>query len=108
MIKRISHRVEGTDHTFIDAEFDYYLGGYNLWTHEEDKRGYYAFIRRVERKGNMCSFTFFDGRKFLLKEVKRKSKKAEAEAEKIFNENYMKYIKMVYPTTEISSGCTII
>lgn len=100
-MKTILHRIEGTENNFVEVKLIYDLGGHNVWTYEEDKRGYYATVRRVERKNGMYSFTLFDGRKIFLKEVKRKSKKAEAEAEQIMNDNYMNWIKAVYPDVKI-------
>ena len=107
-MKTILHRIEGTENNYIEAKLIDDLGGYNMWNGGNDRRGYYTTIRRVERKNGLYSFTLFDGRKFFLKEVKRKSKKAESEAEQIMNDNYMDWIKAVYPDIKISTGCTII
>lgn len=100
-------RIEGTENEFVKAQLGYDLGGENVWTLKVDRRGYYVYVRRVKRERGFESFELHDGRKFLLKEVKRQSKKAEAEAEAKFNEVYMDLIRRVYPNLVLSTGCTI-
>ena len=65
-----------------DMKFDvaYSLGGINVFTHKQERRGYYLIITPVQRARNMESFTAFSGTKLLLKEVSRQSTKAEREA----------------------------
>ena len=72
-----------TSATHLRVETDYTKGGLNLFTYKQERRGYYLHITPVERRGNMESFVAFTGNKFLLKEVSRKSAKAEREAEAI-------------------------
>lgn len=64
----------------LRVEVYYNKGGYNLWTHKEEKRGYYASIMPVRRDGFMESYTCFTGVKQLIKEVNRKSDKAYTDA----------------------------
>jgi hypothetical protein len=106
-MRTIEHRVKGTENDWLVAQLDYLLGGYNVWTYKEEKRGYYVYIRRITRSNGMYSYDLMSGRKILVKEVKRQSKKAEAEAEQIMNDNYRRYFEMVYPGVEYSEGCTI-
>lgn len=63
----------------------YHLGGYNYFTGKSDKRGYYLSIQR-----HYNCFQAFAGLeetqgavRLLLKEVKRQSAKARAEAEQL-------------------------
>ena len=77
--------------THLKCEVDYSLGGINYFTSRNEPRGYYVHVSPVERReeiyggrniiseGYMC----FSGVKQLVKEVSRKSAKAQAEAEKI-------------------------
>lgn len=101
MIKTITYHIKNTENKFIKAELGYQLGGENVWTYNKERRGYYAYIRRVKRERGFESFMLADGRKFLLKEVTRKTKKAEAEAEAKFDEIHMDLIKRVYPDVEL-------
>lgn len=65
---------------FMKVTFDYSLGGLNVWTYKTEPRGYYVSFTPVERDGIMEGFVAFSGKKYLIKEVSRKSAKAEAEA----------------------------
>ena len=70
--------------THIKVEVYYSLGGMNYFTYKTERRGYYLSVCPVtieERDGwRSEGFTLFTGTKWLLKEVKRKSAKAETEA----------------------------
>lgn len=65
---------------YIKVYFDYDLGGYNYFTHRQKPRGYYLTVVPVERGGNLESFTAFTGVSECIKEVSRKSAKAEQAA----------------------------
>lgn len=84
-------------HLLIETYYD--LGGRNVWTGAEQKRGYYLRITPVTRENKygctMESFTAFTGAKVLLKSVSRQSKKAEREAEQIAELNVAKFARMV-------------
>lgn len=87
-MKKYINVKENTHHiTHLKIEVYYSLGGYNYFTYKQENRGYYLSVSPVERKtdeyGTMESYTAFTGIKKLIKEVSRKSKKAEAEAEAI-------------------------
>ena len=66
------------------VEVFYDLGGYNYFTYKPKARGYYVSVTPVTlSKGNGYTtetYMAFSGYKHLLLEVKRKSKKAAAEA----------------------------
>lgn len=68
----------------IRVRMDYDLGGYNYFEHTPKPRGYYLYVTPMERhvKDGFVTecFTAFKGYKMLIKEVKRKSAKAEKEA----------------------------
>ena len=68
--------------THIKTEVYYNLGGMNYFTGKAEKRGYYASASPVEKREHSESYVGFTGLKMLVKEVGRKSKKAEAEAVK--------------------------
>lgn len=73
--------------THIKIEVYYNLGGYNVFSYRNEPRGYYLSVTPVTRE-NCGSYTTetvtaFSGVKQLIKEVSRKSAKAEASAEKI-------------------------
>lgn len=71
--------------THIKIELRYNLGGFNCFTYAQEKRGYYIQVTPVKRETRdgyaLESFTAFTGYKQLVKEVTRKSAKAEAAAE---------------------------
>lgn len=66
--------------THLRVELYYDLGGINYFTYREERRGYYGSVIPVARDGIMEGFTAFTGIKKLIKEVSRKSAKAEDEA----------------------------
>lgn len=72
------------DVTHLKIHVSYELGGYSYATSRSSKRGYYAYITplKIENHGtyNTESYAMFSGFKTLVKEVTRKSKKAENEA----------------------------
>lgn len=106
-IKTIRHRIEGTDCMFAQAELYYDLGGPNVWYGTDEPRGYWISVRKVKRQSGFVSYELHDGTRYFLKEVKRRTKKADAEVETYFNENYMRLINRTYPDVTLSSGCTI-
>jgi hypothetical protein len=84
----------------LKVEVSYSKGGHNNWHSREEKRGYYLHVSPVQIKdyGNgvrMESYVAFSGYKQLLKEVGRKSAKAQAEAEKISEEVLEEIIEAV-------------
>ena len=84
-----SKRIEQGENKYLQVEICYDKGSYST------KRGYYIYIYpfEIEKIGG-CDFISRDilaGRYRLLKEVNRKSKKAEQEAETIAREHYPEY-----------------
>lgn len=73
----------GLKATHLKVETYYSLGGMNYFTYKNEERGYYLSVVPVERGNGMEGFVAFSGVKQLLYAVKRKSKKAEEEAEKL-------------------------
>lgn len=71
--------------THIKIELRYDLGGYNMFDYTPKKRGYYIHVMPVTRETRdgyaLETFTAYTGYKQLVKEVTRKSAKAEAAAE---------------------------
>jgi hypothetical protein len=89
-------KIEATrDENVICLETGYSLGGHNWYNGANEARGYYLYCtpmqvnQRDDGRGNEYN-TFTQvlgkGNKLLLKEVARRSKKAEIEAEKIAEE----------------------
>ena len=66
--------------TDLKVELYYSLGGANMFTYRNEARGYYLSVVPVTRDGIMESFTAFTGTKTCVKQVARKSVKAEKEA----------------------------
>lgn len=85
--------------THLKVETYYHLGGQNWFTGKIESRGYYLSVSPVEykREGGMISegYTAFSGLKVLVKEVARKSAKAEAEANKTAEQIKNYYIDKV-------------
>jgi hypothetical protein len=75
------------DGTEVKVSLSYSLGGINYWTYNTDPRGYYmSAVPVIRESGDGFSserFTLGKGVRLFLKEVKRRSAKAEAEAEAI-------------------------
>lgn len=84
-MKRYLELVENEKATHILVETRYNLGGFNCFTYAQEKRGYYLHVTPVKRElrdgYTLESFTAFSGYKQLIREVSRKSAKAEAAAE---------------------------
>lgn len=76
---KVKPNSNGTTHIRVDV--DYQLGGMNVFTYQQEPRGYYLSVVPVTRERNMEAFTAFTGIKVLVKTVTRKSAKAEREAE---------------------------
>lgn len=82
-IARLKLTYNNDGETHLDVDFGYDIGG-------ETRRGYYLYckpVRREDRDGaTMVRFQIGKGRKLLLKEVPRRSQKAEAEARALIDE----------------------
>ena len=78
----VKPNANGTTHIMFDTYYD--LGGMNYFSYKIEPRGYYASVQPVaiEKHAEYTSeeFTACTGTKWILKEVKRKSTKAESEA----------------------------
>lgn len=70
-----------TENGFLKISIYYSLGGINLFTYKNERRGYYISVNPVTKKGIMESSKLMGGYKLLLVECKRRSKKAEKLAE---------------------------
>jgi len=91
-VKKYVDIVPTKDENSICLETGYEEGGHNWFNGDYCRRGYYLYCTPVQVGSNKTSegreyktFTqvLGKGNKLLLKEVKRRSKKAEAEAESI-------------------------
>jgi hypothetical protein len=84
-----SKRISQGDNKYIGVDIEYSLGKYGC------RRGYYLSVYpfEIEIMGGyeMIVRDILAGKSYLLKEVKRKSKKAEIEAENIARESYPAY-----------------
>ena len=81
---KVKENAEKITHLKIEL---YYDKGENYYRGGKEKRGYYLSVVPIERKdfnGYVSErYSAFTGVKLLIKEVTRKSSKAEAEAEKL-------------------------
>lgn len=78
MEKRIPINSPNASH--IEVRLIYQLGGVNYLNYRNEPRGYYVTVKPVTVHSNGISFNRLCGVKHLLLAVKRRSKKAEAEA----------------------------
>lgn len=90
MMKKYLAVKENTNNiTHIKIELYYDLGGANYFTGTQEDRGYYLSVTPVERRnnGNYATERYigFTGIKQNIKKVKRKSAKAETEAENLID-----------------------
>lgn len=83
MKKSIALETPTRDANTLEIDVYYSLGGMNYFTGRNEPRGYYLSVTPAKRYKNSTSYISFTGTKILLKEVKRQSAKAEAEAEEI-------------------------
>ena len=88
MKKYVALKDNGQRENYLKVETYYSLGGMNYFTYKQERRGYYISVCPVERWKTdtgfmMEGYTAFTGIKRLLKEVTRKSAKAEQEADKM-------------------------
>lgn len=88
---------------YIKAEVYYDEGGYSYFTYKNHPRAYYISAVEIGRGGNFESRTLFSntGRKQMICEVTRQSKKREAEALAYFEENIDEFVKRVYADRDI-------
>ncbi len=92
--------------THLKIELYYDLGGMNYFTGRAENRGYYLSVSPVTRgtsAGGFTSesYTAFTGIKQNIKQVTRKSAKAEAEAEKLATDVMEKLIDYVCKKNEL-------
>lgn len=91
---------------YLKADVYYSEGGYSYFTYKNTPRGYFMSVVDVgmarDNYGISTSHTLFNdrGRKYMIKEVTRQSKKAEAEALAYFEEHIADFVKQVYPECE--------
>lgn len=79
----------------LEITTGYDLGGMNYFTGQPEKRGYYLHVQPMEIHGNCRTVTGFSGIKYCLKEVKRKSAKSEAEADRLADKIKILYINHI-------------
>ena len=87
--------------THIKTEVYYSKGAYNGFTSNQEKRGYYLSILPVECTGYSERYEAFMGFKLLLKEVTRKSKKAEQAAEQAAEQCEMFYVNILLDNLDL-------
>lgn len=88
---------------YIKAEVYYDAGGYSYFTYKNNPRAYYISAVDIGRGGGYESHTLFNdrGRKQMVTEVTRQSKKREAEALAYFNENIDEFVRRIYADVDI-------
>ena len=89
---KVYQKIEGSRQGYdvIEYHIAYDLGSYNYWYGQSNSRGFYLHALPMKRHGVIQSYCLMGdeaGGKMKLLEVTRKSKKAEAEAVKLANEN---------------------
>lgn len=98
-IARLKLAYNNDGETHLDVDFGYDIGGDNWLSGGTRTRGYYLFctpVRRENRDGViMVRNALGKGLKILLKEVDRKSKKAEAEAREMANAEIRRLVTLV-------------
>lgn len=96
--------------THLKVDCYYKTGGPNMFTYQQEPRGYYMSIRpvrREEKQGYISeSFTCFTGGKRFLFPVPRRSKKRDEEAIEYFVNHASAYIKEYYGDYEIDYDFT--
>ena len=95
MKKYLPLKDNGQRENYLKVELYYSKGGMNYFTYRNEPRGYYISATPVERNGIMEGFTAFTGIRKLVREVSRKSEKAEREAEATFETEAKELIEYV-------------
>lgn len=99
--------IGSTHENYIKAEVYYSEGGYSFFTYKNTPRAYFMSVHKIGRgkneHGAWESVGVFSngGAKMLLEEVKRQSKKKEAEAVSFFDMNIDDYVAKVFPELEL-------
>ena len=101
MKERIRLKENSNGWNFIETEVKYSLGGMNYFMGKEERRGYYLHIQPIQIERGWVTRTGFSGAKWLLKETKRKSAKAEQEAIKEANLIRDNCIKLILDKHEL-------
>lgn len=84
----------------IEVKVFYIKGGFNMWTYESEKRGWYFSITPVEKGNGMIGFTIFSGYKLLVQECARNCKSAMENAIAFMNDHKKEYFEMWFPQLE--------
>jgi hypothetical protein len=79
----------------LEVRIYYDLGGYNYGTGEPKPRGYYLSVTPLVVSEHCTSFQGFTGAYIPLNQVSRQSKKGEAEAIKLMEQNKQQLIDYV-------------
>ena len=80
---------------FLEVKVYYDLGGYNYFTSQPKRRGYYLSVSPLQVDDVFVSYQGFSGTCMLLNEVKRQSKKGEEEALRLMPEHEQQLIDYV-------------
>lgn len=119
VIKTIFYHIEGTkkvdeiglgssEQNYVKAEVYYDEGGYSYFTYKNTPRAYFMSAVKIGRgrdsAGTWESHTMFgsDGRKLLIEEVNRQSKKREADALAYFEANIDDFVAKVFPDLKVT------
>ena len=70
----------------LEVKVYYDIGGYNYFTSQPKRRGYYISVSPLEVDDVFVCYQGFSGTCMLLNEVKRQSKKGEEEALRLMKE----------------------
>ena len=104
-VERLYKVNNNTNATHLKAQIYYALGGSNMFTYENEARGYYVSVcpvKREERDGfTMESFIAFTGLKQCVLPVQRKSAKKMSEAITYFEEHINEFIKNHFSEFEV-------
>lgn len=95
---KIFNNSDGNTHLRCKIRYD--KGGQNVWDSRTTKRGYYISINPIKIERGFESYVAYSGYSMLVKEVKRASKKAEAEADRYFDENVKRLCREWFPKYE--------
>lgn len=105
---KISKEYIEKGHLTLAIEFYYSMGGMNYFSSRAERRGYYLSVSPVsvnrDEQGRVRSesYTAFTGVKDCLLEVKRKSPKSQAEAEKLIESKKKELISHILKQNNIT------
>ena len=101
------YAIRGTEN-YIKASVWYDEGGYSFLSGQYSRRGYYMSAVLISKgRTSEISSLFGKGKKYLISEVSRQSKKREDAAIEYFCEHSEEFVKQIFPNIEFEEDLEV-